>query len=69
MQMTIFHCPMFYQILEKVAKYEIYTFMDGNYDHNQLSIYPKDHHKTTFMMRSNIFIYVIIFFDLYNPPV
>lgn len=51
MQMTIFHCPMFYQILEKVAKYEIYTFMDGNYDHNQLSIYPKDHHKTTFMMR------------------
>lgn len=37
-------------ILKVVARYKLYTFMNGYLGYNQISIAPKDQHKMTFII-------------------
>ena len=36
-------------ILNKVASYKLYTFMDGYFDYNQISIALENYHKIAFI--------------------
>jgi len=61
-----FPLPFLNTILEEVADYELYTFMDEYSGYNQISICPKDQNKTVFIMGT--FICVVMSFGLYNVP-
>ena len=63
-----FPLPFVNTILEEVAGYELYTFMDGYSGYNQISIHPDDYHKTAFTTPWGTFIYVVMPFGLCNAP-
>ena len=63
-----FPLPFINTILDEVAGHELYTFMDGYSGYNQISIAPKDHHKTVFITPWGTFIYVVMPFGLCNAP-
>ena len=63
-----FPLPFINTILDEVAGHELYTFMDGYFGYNQISIAPEDHHKTAFITPWGTFIYVVMPFGLYNVP-
>jgi hypothetical protein len=63
-----FPLPFGNTILDKVAGHELYTFMDGYSGYNQVSIAPKDYHKTGFTTPWGTFIYVVMPFGLCNAP-
>ena len=49
--------PIIDHVLERVSGKEAYNFLDGFSGYNQVSIDPKDQHKTTFAMEWEIFAY------------
>ena len=63
-----FPLPFDNQILDEVVGHEFHIFMDGHFGYNKVSIDPKIYYKTTFTMPWGTFIYVVMFFVLYNAP-
>jgi len=57
--------PSFYQLHFRRG-HELYTFMDGYSRYNQISIAPKNYHKTTFTIPWKTFIYIVMPFGLCN---
>ena len=55
--------PIIDHVLERVVWKEAYSFLDGFSGYNQVSIDPKDHHKTVFAMKWGIFAYRVMPFD------
>ena len=55
-------------MLERVAQKEAYSFLDGFLGYNQVSIYSKDQHETTFAIEWGIFAYGVMPFGLTNAP-
>ena len=50
--------PIKDHVIKKVAKVEAYSFLDGFFGYNQISIDPKDQHKTTFTSKQGTFAYL-----------
>ena len=55
-------------MLERVAGHEAYSFVDGFFGFNQVSIDSKDQHKTAFAMTWGVFMYKKMPFGLTNAP-
>jgi hypothetical protein len=41
--------PFINEVLNTIARYEAYSFLDGYLGYHQISIAPKDKYKTTFV--------------------
>jgi len=61
-----FHLPFMDQILERVAGYEFYCFLDGYSGYNQIEIALEDQEKTTFTCPFGTFAYRRMPFGLCN---
>ena len=55
-------------MLERVARHEAYSFFDGFLGYNQVSIDPKDQHKTAFATTWGAFVYQKMPFGMTNAP-
>ena len=53
-------------VIERVASAEAYSFLDGFSRYNQLSIDPRDQHKTKFTMDRGTYAYTVMPFVLTN---
>ena len=60
--------PIMDHVIERVAGNAAYSFLDGFFGYNQVSIDPKDQHKTSFAMEWGIFAYRVMPFGLTNAP-
>ena len=60
--------PITNHVIERVVGKAAYSFLDGFSGYNQVSIDPKDQHKTTFAMEWGIFAYRVMPFGLSNAP-
>ncbi|XP_073121926.1 uncharacterized protein [Henckelia pumila] len=63
-----FPLPFIDQMLERLAGYEFYSFLDGYSEYNQILIAPKDRDKTTFTCPYGTFAYTRMPFGLCNAP-
>jgi len=63
-----FSIPFIHQILKKLDEQSFYCFLDGYAGYNQISVYPEDQEKTTFICQSGIFAYRMMPFGLCNAP-
>ncbi|KAM1143390.1 hypothetical protein ACFX2B_031923 [Malus domestica] len=63
-----FPLPFINQILERLAGYAFYCFLDGYSGYNQIVIAPEDQEKTTFTCPFGIFAYRRMPFGLCNAP-
>ena len=60
--------PITNHVIEHVAVAKAYSFLDGFLGYNQISIDPKDKHKTTFVSKRGTFAYKVMPFGLTNAP-
>ena len=60
--------PFIDQILERIAGYAFYCFLDGYSGYNQIAIAPEDQKKTTFTCPYGTFAYRRIPFGLCHAP-
>jgi len=60
--------PFFDEVLNIVARYEAYLFLDGYLGHHQISIAPKDRYKTTFVKDWGVFVRMVMPFGVKNGP-
>ncbi|CAN6679349.1 unnamed protein product [Malus baccata var. baccata] len=63
-----FPLPFLDQMLERLAGYKFYCFLDGYSGYNQIVIAPEDQEKTTFMCPFGTFAYRRMPFGLCNAP-
>ncbi|KAM2950741.1 hypothetical protein COP2_000321 [Malus domestica] len=63
-----FPLPFINQMLERLAGYAFYCFLDGYSGYNQIVIAPEDQEKTTFTCPFGTFAYRRMPFGLYNAP-
>ena len=63
-----FPLPFLEQILERIAGYEFYCFLDGYSGYNQIPISPEDQEKTTFTCPYGTFAFRRMPFGLCNAP-
>ncbi|CAN6695155.1 unnamed protein product [Malus baccata var. baccata] len=63
-----FPLPFLDQMLERLAGYQFYCFLDGYYGYNQIVIAPEDQEKTTFTCPFGTFAYRRMPFGLCNAP-
>ncbi|XP_058217351.1 uncharacterized protein LOC131328421 [Rhododendron vialii] len=63
-----FPLPFIDQILERVAGYAFYCFLDGYSGYNQIEVAMADHEKTTFTCTFGTFAYRRMPFRLVHPP-
>ncbi|MCO5577579.1 hypothetical protein L7F22_031410 [Adiantum nelumboides] len=61
-----FPLPFTDMLLDEIAGYEMYSFMDGYSGYNQLQIAPEDRAKTTFITEWGAFMYLVMPFGLCN---
>ena len=64
----IYPLPIIDHVLERVAGKEAYNFLDGFSGYNQVSIDPRDQHKTAFATKWGIFAYRVMPLGLTNAP-
>ena len=60
--------PITDHVIERVAGAEAYSFLDGFSGYNQISIDPRDQHKTAFASERDTFSYRVMPFGLTNAP-
>ena len=60
--------PIIDHVIERVTGVEAYSFLDGLSGYNQISIDPKDQHKTAFASKQGTFAYKVMPFGLTNAP-
>ena len=58
--------PIIDHVLERVVGKKAYSFLDGFFGYNQVSIKQKDQHKTIFATKWGIFAYRVMPFGLTN---
>ncbi|XP_073153675.1 uncharacterized protein [Henckelia pumila] len=63
-----FPLPFIDQMLERLAGYKFYYFLDGHSGYNQIAIAPEDQDKTTFTCPYGTFAYRRMPFGLCNAP-
>ncbi|CAN6725385.1 unnamed protein product [Malus baccata var. baccata] len=63
-----FPLPFLDQMLERLAGYQFYCFLDGYSGYNQIVIAPEDQEKTTFTCPFGTFAYRRMSFGLCNAP-
>ncbi|CAN6725365.1 unnamed protein product [Malus baccata var. baccata] len=63
-----FPLPFLDQMLERLASYQFYCFLDGYSGYNQIVIAPEDQEKTTFTCPFGTFAYRRMPFGLCNAP-
>ena len=63
-----FPLPFLDQMLDRLAGYEYYCFLDGYSDYNQIAIAPEDQEKTTFTCPYGTFAFRRMPFGLCNAP-
>ncbi|CAN6695169.1 unnamed protein product [Malus baccata var. baccata] len=63
-----FPLPFLDQMLERLAGYQLYCFLDGYSGYNQIMIAPEDQEKTTFTCPFGTFAYSRMPFGLCNAP-
>ena len=63
-----FPLPFIDQMLERLAGYEYYCFLDGYSGYNQIPIAPEDQKKTTFTCPYGTFAFRRMPFGLCNAP-
>ena len=63
-----FPLPFIDQMLERLAGYAFYCFLDGYFGYNQIVIAPEDQEKTTFTCPFGTFAYRRMPFGLCNAP-
>ena len=63
-----FPLPFLDQMLDRLAGYEYYCFLDGYSGYNQIAIAPEDHEKTTFTCPYGTFAFRRMPFGLCNAP-
>nr|XP_027109420.1 uncharacterized protein LOC113729309 [Coffea arabica] len=63
-----FSLPFLDQLLERIAGYEFYCFLDGFSGYNQIAIAPEDQEKTTFTCPYGTFAFRRMPFGLCNAP-
>ena len=63
-----FPLPFLDQILDRIAGYMFYCFLDGYSGYNQISIAPEDQAKTTFTCPFGTFAFRRMPFGLCNAP-
>ncbi len=57
-----------YEVLNTIAGYEAYSFLDGYSRYQQISIAPKDKYKGTFLIDLGAFIWKVMLFGVKNGP-
>ena len=60
--------PIMDHVLERVARKQAYSFLDGFLGYHQVSIAPQDKHKIVFATKWGIFAYGVMPFGLTNAP-
>jgi hypothetical protein len=60
--------PFFDEVLNIVARYEAYSFIDGYSRYHQFFIAPKDRYKTTFVIDCGAFVWMVMPFGVKNGP-
>ena len=63
-----FPLPFLDQMLDRLAGYEYYCFLDGYFGYNQIAIAPEDREKTTFTCPYGTFAFRRMPFGLCNAP-
>ena len=63
-----FPLPFLDQMLDRLAGYQYYCFLDGYSGYNQIAIAPEDHEKTTFTCPYGTFAFRRMPFGLCNAP-
>ena len=63
-----FPLPFLDQLLDRIAGYIFYYFLDGYSGYNQISIAPEDQAKTTFTCPFGTFTFRMMPFGLCNAP-
>ena len=63
-----FPLPFIDQMLDRLAGYSYYCFLDGYSGYNQISIAPEDQEKTTFTCPYGTFAFKMMPFGLCNAP-
>ena len=63
-----FPLPFIDQMLNRLAGYEFYSFLDGYSGYNRILMAPKDQEKTTFTCPFGTFAYRRMSFGLCNAP-
>ncbi len=58
----------FDEVLNIVARYETYSFLDGCSNYHQIFIAPEDRYKTTFVIDRGFFIWMVMPFGVKNGP-
>jgi hypothetical protein len=56
------------EVLNTIARYEAYSFLDGYSRYHQISITPEDRYKTTFVTDWGAFIWMVMPFGVKNGP-
>ncbi len=57
--------PFIDEVINIVAKHEVYTFLDGFFKYHQISIAPEDQYKIAFLIDQGAFVQVVMHF---GPP-
>ena len=63
-----FPLPFIDQMLDRLARYSHFYFLDGYSGYNQIAIAPEDHKKTTFTCPFGTFVFRRMSFGLCNSP-
>ncbi|KAA3486551.1 RNA-directed DNA polymerase (Reverse transcriptase), Ribonuclease H-like protein [Gossypium australe] len=64
-----FPLPHIDTLVDNIAGYSLFSFMDGFSYYNQIKMHPKDMEKTTFVTMWGIFFYKVMLFGLKNAVV
>ena len=63
-----FPLPFTNTMLDQVAGYEMYSFLDGYGGYNQISLAEEDREKTAFITEWGAFVFLVMPFGLCNAP-
>jgi hypothetical protein len=56
------------EVLDMVARHEVYSFLDGFYDYHQIMIILEDRYRTAFIIDWGTFVWIVMPFGLRNAP-
>jgi len=60
--------PFTWEVLDMVARHEVYSFLDDFLSYHQIMIMLKDRYKTTFIIDWGTFVWIVMPFGLKNVP-
>jgi hypothetical protein len=61
--------PFTNDVINNIARHEVYSLLYGFYGYHQISITHKDEYKITFVIKWGAFVWVVMYFGVkYGPP-